>query len=247
MEIFKKPHINIQFSFALEQMPSYVKFMKDILANKRKLSDYETIYIFEECGGILRRKPPLKLKDPRSFTIPCSVGNSIFEKALCDFGASINLMPLSILKKLGLGEANLTTIIFQLVERSLTHPRDIIKDVLVKVGKFIFLANFIVLDMEEDKEVPIILGRPFLATGQVLINIQKGELKLRVQDEEVTFNVFNAKNHPMESESFFRMDIVEAIVFSQKGHIDPLETSPIYGDSLDIVDEKARDYVMWMN
>ena len=147
-------------------------------------------------------------------------------------------MPLSIFRKLVLGEANPTTITFQLADRSLTHPRGIIEDVLVKVDKFIFL---------EDKEGPIIPRRPFLATGRALIDVQKGELRLRVQDEEVTFNVFNAMKHPMKSENCFRVDIVEAVVSSQKDHIDHLETSLIYGDSPDIVDDEARDYVLWMD
>ena len=125
------------------------------------LSNYETVALSEECSAILQRKLPPKLNDLGSFTIPCSIGNSIFEKALCDLGASINLMSLSIFKKLGLGEANPTTITLQLENRSLTHPRGTIKDVLVKVDKFSFLANFIVLDMEEDKEVPIILGSAY--------------------------------------------------------------------------------------
>ena len=128
---------------------------------------------------------PTKLKDQGSFTILCSIGNSIFEKALCDLGASINLMSLSIFKKLGLGEANPTTITLQLADRSLTHPQGIIEDMLVKVDKFIFQGDFIVLDMEEDKEVPIISGRPFLATSRALIDVQMGELRLRGQDDEV--------------------------------------------------------------
>ncbi|XP_061981416.1 uncharacterized protein LOC133701499 [Populus nigra] len=133
-------------------MSSYVKFLKDILSNKRKLEEYKTVALTEECNAILQKKLPPKLKDPGSFTIPCSIENSIFEKALCDLGASINLMPLSIFKKLGLGEAKPTTVILQLADRSLKHPRGIIEDVLVKVGKFIFPADFIILDMEEDND-----------------------------------------------------------------------------------------------
>ena len=98
MEVFKKLHINILFADALEQMPSYVKFMKDILSKKRRLSDFETVNLTEECSAILQRKLPQKLKDPGSFTILCTIGNSIFEGDLCDLGASINLMPLSIFK-----------------------------------------------------------------------------------------------------------------------------------------------------
>ena len=122
LEVFKKLHINIPFVDALEQMPSYVKFMKEILSNKRRLSDFETVNLTEECSAILQRKLPQKLKDPGSFTIPCTIGNSIFEKVLCDMGVSINLMSLSKFRRLELGEARPTTITLQLADRSLKHP-----------------------------------------------------------------------------------------------------------------------------
>ena len=110
LDIFKKIRINIPFADALEQMPNYAKFMKDIMSRKRRLEDYETVKLTEECSAILQRKLPQKLKDPGSFTIPCTIGGSTFERALCDLGASINLMPLSVFRKLGLGEVTLTTI-----------------------------------------------------------------------------------------------------------------------------------------
>ena len=110
MEIFKQLHINIPFTEALEQMSGYVKFMKDILA-KKKLEDYETIALFEECStAILQKKLPPKLKDSSSFTILCAIGNAVFEKALCNLGANINLMQFSIFKKLNLEEARLTIV-----------------------------------------------------------------------------------------------------------------------------------------
>ena len=171
MEVFKKLHINIPFTDALEQMPSYVKFMKDILSQKRRLEDFVTVNLKEECSAILQRKLPQKLKDPGSFTITCTIGNVIFDIALCDLGASINLMPLSVFKRLGLGEAHPTTVTLQLEDRSLKHPRWVIEDVLVKVDKFIFPTDFIVLDMEEDKEIPIILGKLFLSTGRAMIDV----------------------------------------------------------------------------
>ncbi|XP_062112528.1 uncharacterized protein LOC133823699 [Humulus lupulus] len=173
LEVFKRLHINIPFAETLEQMPSYVKFMKEILSKKRKMEDNETVALIEECSAILQRKLPQKLMDPGSFTIPCTIGNFECKHALCDFGASINLMPLSIFKRLGLGEAKPTTVTLQLADRSLAHPRGVIEDKLVKVDKFIFLAYFIVLDMEEDTNVSISLGRPFLATARALINVQK--------------------------------------------------------------------------
>ena len=121
MEVFKKLHINILFEDALEHMPNYVKFMKDILPMKRRLSDFEIVNRTEECSAILKRKLPQKMKDPGSFTILCKIGNSIFKRALCDLGASINLMPLSIFRQLGLGEARPTTITLRLVDRTLKH------------------------------------------------------------------------------------------------------------------------------
>ena len=246
MDVFKKLHINIPFADALEQMPSYVKFMKDILSQKRRLADFETVNLTEECSAILQRKLPQKLKDPGSFTIPCTIGNAIFERALCDLGANINLIPLSIFKRLGYGEARPTTVTLQLEDRSMKHPRGIIEDVLVKVAKFIFLADFIVLDIEEDKEIPIILGRPFLATGRAMIDVQRGELKLRVQEEEVKFNVFEAVRHQAESDTCFMAEIVEAIVSSQSGLTDPLETSLVENKSENL-SEEAEEYVKWMD
>ena len=149
-------------------MPSYVKFMKKILENKNKLGEYETIALTEECSEILQKKLPPKLKDPGSFAIPFLIGNSIAGKALYDLGASINLMSLSMFKRLKLGEAKPTTISLQLADRSYQQQRGVIENVLVKLEKFIFLADFVILDMEEDDKVPIILGRPFLATGKSL-------------------------------------------------------------------------------
>ena len=133
------------------------------------------------------------------------------------------------------------------MDRSLTHPPGIIEDVLVKVDIFIFPANFIFLDVEVDKEIPIILGRPFLAMGRALIYVQKGELRLRVQEEEVTFNVFNAIKHPNENDSCFSTDVVEAIVSSKVGQIDPLETTLLHENFEDLEeDEQMSIYCRWI-
>ena len=181
---------------ALENMPSYVKFMKKILASKKKLEEYRSITLTKECSVVLQKKLPPKLQDPGSFAIPFSIGNRVSGKALCDLGASINLIPLSMFKRLKLGEPKSTKISLQLADRSYQHPRSIIENVLVKVGKFVLPADFVILDMEEDDSVPIILGRPFVATGKEQINVQEGELKLRVQGDEITFHVFQPMKHP---------------------------------------------------
>ncbi|XP_062118743.1 uncharacterized protein LOC133832413 [Humulus lupulus] len=160
----------------------------------------------------LQKKLPQKVKDPRKFTIPCTIGGSSFDKALCDLGASINLMPLSIFKKLGVGEVKPTTITLQLADHSLTYPRGVIEDVLVKVDKFIFPTNFVVLDMEEDHEISIILGRPFLATGRALIDVQGGHLTLRVNNEVVKFNIYQALKQHDNTSTCHRVDSIEVLL-----------------------------------
>ncbi|KAJ8768975.1 hypothetical protein K2173_023970 [Erythroxylum novogranatense] len=189
------------------QMPSYVKFLKENLSNKRRLEEYAMVKLNEECSAILSRKLPPKLKDPGSFTIPSIIGDLNIDKALMDLGASINLMPLSVFRKLGLVEPKPTTISLQLADRSITYPRGIIEDVLVKVEKFIFLVDFLVLDMEEDIDILIILRRPFMATARTIIDVQRGKLSLRLQDEELMFDVFNAMKHPSTLDSCHFIDI----------------------------------------
>ncbi|XP_057443925.1 uncharacterized protein LOC130736091 [Lotus japonicus] len=208
LEVFKKLQINIPFSEALEQMPTYSKFMKEILSRRRKLSEVdETIMMSEECSAILQRKLPQKMKDPGSFTLPVEIEGLPAAKALCDLGASINLMPL----RLGLGEVTPTMINLQLADRSLKTPYGIIEDVLVRVDKFIFPVDFVILDMEEDTRIPLILGRPFLATGNAKINVRKGILSLKVGEEKVRFNVFESLKH-RNDENIFSVEVVDEFV-----------------------------------
>ena len=98
-------------------------------------------------------------------------------------------MPLSVAKRLGLGELTPTTMTLQMENKTLAHPKGILEDVLIKVGKVIFPVDFVVIDIEEDKHVPLLFGRPFLAMGEALIDVKKGELTLRVGDETMHFNL----------------------------------------------------------
>ena len=113
------------------------------------------------------------MQDPRSFTIPCTIGNYEFGGALCDSGVSINLMTLSVVKILSLGELTPTTMTLQMADRSMAQPEGILEDVLIKVVKFILPVDFVVTNIEEDKQVPLLLGRPFLATKATLIDVKK--------------------------------------------------------------------------
>ncbi|KAK4265062.1 hypothetical protein QN277_026164 [Acacia crassicarpa] len=150
LDMLRQLHINMPLVEALEQMPSYVKFLKEILSKKRRLEEFETEALTQECSAMLTNRLPLKLKDPSSFTIPCAIGPNYSGKTLCDLGASINLMPMSIFKQLAVGEARPTTVTLQLADCSIVLPEGKIKDVLVKVDKFIFPVDFIILDFEAD-------------------------------------------------------------------------------------------------
>lgn len=180
--MLKQFHINIPLVEALEQMLSCIKFMKDTLSKKRQLGEFETIALTQECSVLFKNNIPAKMKDLGNFTLPCPIGGMDVGQTLCDLETSINLMPLSIFKKLGIGEVRPTTVMLQLVDRSIMHPKEKIEDVLVKVNKFIFPADFIILNYKVDMEVPIILGWPFRAIGPTLIDVQEGELTIRVDD-----------------------------------------------------------------
>ena len=169
-------------------MPSYAKFMKDLVKKKRSVT-FEDDDRLLHCSAIATRSLVQKKEDSDAFTIPCSVGSLNFTKALCDLGARIYLMPLLIYKKLGLGDPKPTAMRLRMADRTVKSPIGILHDVLVKVGSFIFPADFVILDCEVDFEVPIILGRPFLAMGRALVDMGKGQMKFRFNNEEVTFNI----------------------------------------------------------
>ncbi|XP_012442242.1 uncharacterized protein LOC105767284 [Gossypium raimondii] len=166
--------------------------MKDILSSKRQLGEFETVALADGCTTMLTNKLPPMLKDPGSFTMPCSIGNQYVGKALCDLGVSINLVPMSMFKKLRIGKAKPTTVTLKLADRSYARTEGKIEDVLVRVDKFIFPTDLIVFDCEANKDVPIILGRHFLSTGRTVVDVQKGELTMRVNDQQITINVFQA-------------------------------------------------------
>ncbi|KAK8957227.1 hypothetical protein KSP39_PZI000978 [Platanthera zijinensis] len=189
LDMFKQIQINLPLCEVIAQTPKYAKYLKDLLSNKKKLEDICTVQLNTECSAVLLNKLPKKLPDPGSFSIPCSFGDLLVKRALADLGASINLMPYSLVKKLGLGEPKPTRMSIQLADRSIRYPMGIIEDVLVKVDKFIFPVDFVISDIEEDTEVPLILGRPFLATSRAVIDVSNGKLLLRVGDEEVTFTI----------------------------------------------------------
>ncbi|XLR22070.1 hypothetical protein S83_049970, partial [Arachis hypogaea] len=205
--------IKIPFAEALEQIPSYAKFMKEILSHKKDWRETEKVFLTKECSAVILKSLPEKLQDPGSFMIPCTLEGACTKTALCDLGASINLIPASTIRKLGLtGEVKPTRICLQLADGSIKYPSGIIEDMIVKVGPFAFPTDFVVLEMEEHKSATLILGRPFLATGRTLIDVQKGEVTLRVNEDEFKLNAVKAMQHPDTPIDCMGADIIDSLV-----------------------------------
>ncbi|GJY92961.1 DNA-directed DNA polymerase [Tanacetum coccineum] len=166
------------------------KVLKDLLSHKEKLKKAaSSVILSEECSAIIQRNLPQKEGDPGSFTLTCLIRPLAVKNALADLGASIYLMPHSLFRRLGISKLKPTKMSIQLADRSIKYPIGVCKILLVKISKFIFLVDFVVLEIDEDELVPIILGRPFLATARAVINDHEEKLSLRVESETVTFNI----------------------------------------------------------
>ncbi|GJV91918.1 reverse transcriptase domain-containing protein [Tanacetum coccineum] len=211
-QMFQDLRFDISFADALFLMPRFAPTIRDLLMNKEKLLELVKIPLNENCSAMLLKKLPEKLGDPGKFLIPCEFPGMEICYALADLGASINLMPLSIWKKLSLPELSPTRMTLELADRSITYPKGLAEDVYVKVGKFHFPADFVVVDFEADPRVPLILGRSFLKTGRTLIDVYEGEITLRVDNEAVTFNLDQTMKYSSTNDkSVNRIDIIDEI------------------------------------
>ena len=213
-EIFRKVQVNIPLLDAIMQVPKYAKFLKDLCTNKRKLRGNEKVAMGENVSAILQRKLPPKCKDLGAFTIPCTIGMTRIEKAMCDLGASINVMPYSIYISLGFDNLNETGVIIQLADRSNVYPEGVVENVLVQVNDLYFPADFYVLKMEEDdgpNSVPLLLGRPFLRTARTKIDVYEGLLTMEFEKKTVCFNIFEAMKYPNDEHSVFSIDVLDGL------------------------------------
>ncbi|GJU33813.1 reverse transcriptase domain-containing protein [Tanacetum coccineum] len=187
MKLFKQLRLEIGLKDALIEMPKFNKWLSTLLRNKEKLEEIAITTVNVECSAIILNKVPEKLEDPGKFLILCALQELDRTNALADSRASINLLPHSIYKQLGLGALKPTRMTLELANRSVTHPMGIAKDVAVRVDDFTFLADFVVVNFKPDPRVPIILGRPFLRTAKALIDLYEEKLTLRVGSDELVF------------------------------------------------------------
>ena len=186
----------------IKQVPTYAKFLKDLCTVKNGLGIEKKAFLTEQVSAIIQSKTPVKYKDPGSPTISVNIGGTCIDKALLDLGASVNLLPYSMYKQLGLGELKPTNITLSLVDRLVKIPKGIVKDVLVKVDKFYYPVDFVVLDTEPiasgPNHVPIIPRRPFLATANAIINFRNGVMQLTFGYMTLELNIFHlSKKHKL--------------------------------------------------
>jgi hypothetical protein len=187
----------------------YANFLKDILSKKRKIEDNETIALTRECSAVIQKKLPPKLKDPGSFSIPCVIGKETIEKSMCDLGSSVSLLPLSLLKRIGIGDLKPTKMTLQLADRSIIYPVGILENIPIRVGKIYIPADFVVVDSKEDFKIPILLGRPFLATVGTVINVKYGKIVFHAGDEKVDFKIANLMKGPSIFDSCCMIDVID--------------------------------------
>ncbi|XP_021724214.1 uncharacterized protein LOC110691579 [Chenopodium quinoa] len=182
IEMLKKIHLSIPFTEVLKQMPNYSKFLEEILSCKRDCNMVESMSLGECCSAFIHNDFPPKMKDPGNFSIPCNIKGKLFQNALCDLGASI--IPYSVCKRLTIGELLPTNMTLQLADHSIKFPKGRVEDVPLRIGEFTIPVDFTVLEIAEDDHIPIILGRPFLATSGALIDVKGGRITLRVGNNE---------------------------------------------------------------
>ena len=206
LEVLRQVKVNIPLLDIIKQVPAYAKFLKDLCIIKKGLGIEKKEFLTEQVSAIIQSKNPVKYKDPGSPTISVNIGGTCIDKALLDLGASVNLLPYSVYKQLGLGELKPTNITLSLADRSMKIPKGIVEDVLVKVDKFYYPVDFVVLDTEPlangPNHVPIILGRPFLATANAIINCRNGVMQLTFGNMTLELNIFllSHKHKSLEGE-----------------------------------------------
>ncbi|CAN6589038.1 unnamed protein product [Malus baccata var. baccata] len=198
LETFRKVQVNIPLLDAIKQVPRYDKFLKELCTTRKRISSKEVVKVSENISAVLQRKLPTKCKDPGSFTIPCVIGNTRFEYAMLDLGASINVMPYSIYASMHLGELKKDGVIIQLADRSNVYPKGVLEDVLGQVNHLIFPTDFYVLEMDESNHSPtlaILLGWPFMKTTRTKIDLFNGTLTMEFDGEVINFNLSDSINH----------------------------------------------------
>ena len=197
-------------------MLRYAKFLKELCTSKRKLKGNEKVSMGENVSAVLQTKLPPICKDLGMFTIPCKIGNTRFERAMLDLGASINVMPYSIYTSLNLVPLGKTSVIINLLIVLTLTQDELLKMFLYKsMNCFFLLIFFYMIDMENEmfsNPTPILLERPFLKMTRTKIDVRDGTLAMDFNGEIIRFNIFEAMRYPSDVHSVFNIDIIDSLV-----------------------------------
>ncbi|GJS85317.1 reverse transcriptase domain-containing protein [Tanacetum coccineum] len=211
--MIRSVRINVPLVDVLAGMPHYGKFLKELVSNKHKLEQILAAFLSDESSALIQNKVPPKLGDPESFLIPCNFNKAFSCDALANLGASINVMPYSLYAKLSLETLKPTKMSVRLADISFQYPVGIVENMLVEVGKFTFLVDFVILEIEEDSKAPLILGRPFLHTADAVIQVKQKQLNLGVGTERMTFHMDSAMKHSYSNDNTcFSIDVIDEIL-----------------------------------
>ncbi|XP_058208240.1 uncharacterized protein LOC131321253 [Rhododendron vialii] len=215
-----------------QQIRSYAKFLKDLCTQKCKLNVHKKMLLTEQVSQIFQMNLAPKYKDPGCPTIAITIGGKRVEQTLLDLGASVNLLPYSVYQELGLGEMKPTRVTLQLANRSVRIPRGMVEDVLVQVDQFVYPMDFVVLDTcptsSSPLSTPIILGRPFLATSDAVINCWNGLLNMSFGNMKMAVNMFNVRVQMGDDDDCQNVSLVDTLV---QEHVDEF----LFKDSLEVV------------
>ncbi|CAN6583444.1 unnamed protein product [Malus baccata var. baccata] len=238
LETFRKVQVNIPLLDAIKQVLKYAKFLKELCITRKRISNKEVVQVSENVYAMLQRKLPPKCKDSGSFTIPCVIGNTKFEHAMLDLGASINVMPYSIYASMNLGELKNDGVIIQLADHSNAYLKISFGRCFGAVNNLIFPADFYVLDMEDSAystPLPILPRRPFMKTARTKIDVFKGTLMMEFDGEIIDFNISEAIKFPKVDHSYFSIDVFDSLADDYLDSLDkdPLETTIAEGLSIE--------------
>nr|GEX94093.1 reverse transcriptase domain-containing protein [Tanacetum cinerariifolium] len=220
IDLIKEVRINVPLVDVLASMPNYRKLLKDLMSNKSKIDQISVAFSNEECSTIIQNKLLPKLGNLGSFLIMCTVAGSVKDLALADLGTSINLMPYSLYASLSGNTLKPTRMSICLTNHTYQYLMGITENMLVQVGKFVFPADFVILQMEEDDKVPLNLKRPFLHTVDAIIRVKNKELNLGVGDDKITLLIDKSMQHSHSNDdTYFRMDIIDEVTEEKIGCI----------------------------
>ncbi|CAN6677958.1 unnamed protein product [Malus baccata var. baccata] len=242
LETFRKVQVNRPLLDAIKQVPRYAKFLKELCTTRKRISSKEVVKVSENVSAVLQSKLPTKCKDPGSFTIPCVIGNTRFESAMVDLGASINVTPYSIYASMHLGELKNDGVIIQLADRSNAYPKGVLEDVLVLVNHLIFPADFYVLEMDESDHsptLPILLGRPFMKTAHTKIDMFNGTLTMEFDGEVTNFNLSDSVKYPSEDHSCFSIDVFASLAHDHFEQLNDNALELVIARGMDIQNNEA--------